>query len=175
MSFDKRNINITDIIGQVVELKRAGSRFVGICPFHSENTPSFFVYRDKFHCFGCGEGGDVIDFVQKYYNLNFKEALNHLNIKSEKKNINKIQKQKNRVNKFREWESGRFQELCMLIRVVEKVMPSLSESWLDYAGEIFHHLTLWKYHADILQYGTDEEKYLLYKENPTFDYKLKWR
>ena len=50
------------------------------CPFHNEKTPSFSVYKDnkRYHCFGCGESGDVITFVMKYYNISFKEALQKL-------------------------------------------------------------------------------------------------
>jgi len=71
---------IVDIIGECVSLKRAGANMKGLCPFHAEKTPSFMVNpaRQSFHCFGCGEGGDVLSFVMKYYNLTFPEALKHL-------------------------------------------------------------------------------------------------
>ena len=65
-----------DVIGRVVTLKKAGSSYKGLCPFHNEKTPSFSVDegRQTYKCFGCGEGGDVISFVEKYYNLDFMEA-----------------------------------------------------------------------------------------------------
>jgi DNA primase len=71
---------IVDVIGECVALKRAGTNMKGLCPFHSEKTPSFMVNpeRQTFHCFGCGEGGDVLSFVTKYYNLSFPEALKEL-------------------------------------------------------------------------------------------------
>ncbi len=71
---------IVDIVGECVSLKRAGTNMKGLCPFHGEKTPSFMVSpeRQTFHCFGCGEGGDVLSFVMKYYNLTFPEALKEL-------------------------------------------------------------------------------------------------
>ncbi len=76
----KDKVNIVDEIGKVVRLKRAGSSYKGLCPFHSEKTPSFVVSEDKqiFTCFGCNASGDVISFVQRYYNLEFPEALRRL-------------------------------------------------------------------------------------------------
>ena len=71
---------IVDIIGECVSLKRAGSNMKGLCPFHGEKTPSFTVnpVRQSFHCFGCGEGGDVLSFMMKYYNLTFPETMKQL-------------------------------------------------------------------------------------------------
>ncbi|MBQ1288792.1 MAG: DNA primase, partial [Erysipelotrichaceae bacterium] len=72
----KSRCNIVDVIGRVVTLKKAGANYKGLCPFHNEKTPSFIVSETKqiFKCFGCGESGDVITFVEKYYNLDFKGA-----------------------------------------------------------------------------------------------------
>lgn len=78
----KATINISDVIAaQGVELKTQGNRKIGLCPFHNERTPSFFVFSDsRFKCFGCGESGDVIDFIQKFHRCSFKDALKHLGI-----------------------------------------------------------------------------------------------
>jgi len=72
--------DILEIIGEVVSLKKAGVNYKGRCPFHSEKTPSFTVnpQRGFFHCFGCGEGGDVVSFYMKYHNTTFPEALQNL-------------------------------------------------------------------------------------------------
>lgn len=69
--------SIVDIISDYVQLKRAGANHVGLCPFHNEKTPSFTVSESKkiFHCFGCGESGNVITFVMKRENLDFREAI----------------------------------------------------------------------------------------------------
>lgn len=63
----KDEIDIVDVIGDCLELKRAGVNYKGVCPFHNEKTPSFVVSPAKqiYHCFGCGAGGDVIKFVEE--------------------------------------------------------------------------------------------------------------
>ncbi|MBR5739673.1 MAG: DNA primase [Firmicutes bacterium] len=76
----KDQLNIVDVISRVVPLKKAGSNYKGICPFHNEKTPSFIVSDQKqiFTCFGCGASGDVIEFTKRYYNLDFVEACERL-------------------------------------------------------------------------------------------------
>ena len=76
----QNSADIVEIVSEVVLLKRTGKNFVGLCPFHSEKTPSFTVSPDKqiFHCFGCSEGGDVIHFVMKHEGLSFLEAVKKL-------------------------------------------------------------------------------------------------
>lgn len=76
----KNRVNIADVISQVVELKRTGTGYKGLCPFHNEKTPSFSVSEEHqfFNCFGCGTKGDVFTFVEKYYNMDFSEAVEKL-------------------------------------------------------------------------------------------------
>lgn len=76
----KNSNDIVDVISQYVILKRSGRNFFGLCPFHKEKSPSFSVSPDKqiFHCFGCGVGGNVIHFVSKIENADFKEAISIL-------------------------------------------------------------------------------------------------
>lgn len=77
----KDQLDIVDVIGREVQLRRAGTTFKGLCPFHSEKTPSFVVYpvTKRWWCYGaCGDGGDVITFVQKIRNCGFKEAVAEL-------------------------------------------------------------------------------------------------
>ena len=73
----KRANDIVDVIGSHLELRRSGSNFMARCPFHGEKTPSFNVNRNLqiYKCFGCGESGDVIKFVEKYESCTFMEAL----------------------------------------------------------------------------------------------------
>lgn len=76
----KSRCGIVEVIGRYVPLKRAGSNYKGVCPFHSEKTPSFVVSESKgiFTCFGCGATGDVIEFVKRYHNLDFQGAVEML-------------------------------------------------------------------------------------------------
>ena len=70
-------LSLVDVVGEHVALKRAGRRWVGLCPFHNEKTPSFTVNPDLgiFKCFGCGKGGDLFSFVQQRENVDFGEAM----------------------------------------------------------------------------------------------------
>jgi DNA primase len=72
--------DIVDVIGSYFPLKRAGSAFKALCPFHQEKSPSFTVnpQRQRYHCFGCGEGGSVFDFVAKYESVDFPTAARRL-------------------------------------------------------------------------------------------------
>ena len=73
----KDSLDIVEVISRFVVLKKTGRNFQGLCPFHNEKTPSFVVTPDKqiFKCFGCGEGGDVITFLQKINNQTFAEVI----------------------------------------------------------------------------------------------------
>ena len=72
--------DIVDVVSQYLPLKRSGRNYFGICPFHSEKSPSFSVSPDRqyFHCFGCHAGGDVFSFISKIENLSFKDAIEFL-------------------------------------------------------------------------------------------------
>src|SRR5712691_11160240 len=73
-------IALGDLVGRRVRLTRRGREQAGLCPFHNEKTPSFYVVEDKsfFHCFGCGAHGDAIGFVMRADNLDFIEAIDKL-------------------------------------------------------------------------------------------------
>lgn len=72
--------DIVDVISNYVKLKRSGSNYVGLCPFHNEKTPSFSVSRNKqmYYCFGCGAGGNVFTFIMEYENFSFVESVKYL-------------------------------------------------------------------------------------------------
>ncbi|HET6379954.1 MAG TPA: DNA primase [candidate division Zixibacteria bacterium] len=76
----KSKLSVVDVVGETVQLKRAGSSYKGLCPFHAEKTPSFVVTpdRESWRCFGCGEGGDIFTFLMKRDGLDFREALSRL-------------------------------------------------------------------------------------------------
>jgi len=73
----RQSVDIVDVIGEYVHLKKQGRNYFGLCPFHGENTPSFSVSSDKqiFHCFGCGAGGNVITFIMDIDGIGFQEAV----------------------------------------------------------------------------------------------------
>jgi DNA primase len=80
----KAKVSIVDVVGEAVQLRKAGTVMKGLCPFHGEKTPSFVVTpaRETWHCFGCGEGGDIFSFVMRRESLTFPEALKRLAAKA---------------------------------------------------------------------------------------------
>lgn len=73
----KSAVRISDLISKKIKLKKRGNDYLGLCPFHNEKTPSFTVNNSKnfYHCFGCGEHGDIFSFAMKVYNLDYKTAI----------------------------------------------------------------------------------------------------
>ena len=76
----KEAVNIIDIVGEHVVLRKSGANYSGLCPFHSERTPSFSVSEGKqlYHCYGCKKGGDLVSFVMEIYGVTFPEAIEEL-------------------------------------------------------------------------------------------------
>lgn len=107
--------DIVDFVSKYVRLKRSSGEYVGLCPFHGEKTPSFHVSADKqlYHCFGCGEGGTIINFVMKMENLSFLEAVKYLGeqvgvaVPESSDYDDKIAKRKQRLYEINK-EAGRF-------------------------------------------------------------------
>src|SRR3989344_8234376 len=105
----KDRINIVDVVGEYMQLRRAGRSYVGKCPFHKERTPSFHVSAERgtYKCFGCGEGGDVFSFLQKMDGIDFPTALKQLaekaGVKLEGRGFKqKTPQQKNKEERLRE-------------------------------------------------------------------------
>ena len=80
----KNKLSVVDVIGETVQLKKSGASYKGLCPFHGEKTPSFYVTpnRESWKCFGCGLGGDVFSFVMQRDSVSFPEALKTLAAKA---------------------------------------------------------------------------------------------
>lgn len=75
----RATVDLVALIGRYTKLQKRGSVYVGLCPFHTEKTPSFYVYPDRrYHCFGCGAHGDCVDFVKATDGGDFKEAVARL-------------------------------------------------------------------------------------------------
>lgn len=106
----KSRADIYSVISGYVKLKKTGKNYTGLCPFHKEKTPSFTVDASKqlYHCFGCGEGGDVITFIEKIENMEFAEAVEFLakrvgyNLKYNYSGSYESSRQKNRLVELNE-------------------------------------------------------------------------
>lgn len=77
----KDSTDIVSLVERYTTLRKSGNRLTGLCPFHDDKHPSFFVYpeQQRFYCFGCGKGGDIFEFVKAIEGCDFKEALGVLN------------------------------------------------------------------------------------------------
>ncbi|PIZ75193.1 DNA primase [Candidatus Peregrinibacteria bacterium CG_4_10_14_0_2_um_filter_38_24] len=99
----KGRLDINDVVSQYVQLKRAGHNFKGLCPFHSEKTPSFVVSPEKqiCHCFGCNKGGDIFGFIQEVEGVTFAEAMKILADRAGLKieNFDKVVKKEGKTEK----------------------------------------------------------------------------
>lgn len=102
--------DIVDVISQYVHLQKKGSNYTCCCPFHNEKTPSFSVNqaRQIYKCFGCGEGGSVITFLQKYENFTFPEAIKYL---AERAGVNLPEEVNSKANRARENRRTRLLEI----------------------------------------------------------------
>jgi len=169
----KNNIDLVSAVESAgVELRRSGSRHVGLCPFHTEKTASFFVFQDNhFKCFGCGEWGDAIDFIQKLHGLSFPEALKYLGIEQGeiipkvRQDIERRKRRAELVKRFRDWE----ERYCIYIsdlwfQTTNLMLNGIVPEDLDLYASLFHMLPIWEYHRDILINGNDKLKFELYLE-----------
>lgn len=167
----KQNISLVSVVNAAgIELRQNGNRYVGLCPFHDEKTPSLYIFPDnRFKCFGCGEYGDVINFVQKFYNLSFKDALKHLGIEQGRitpeirKDIQERKHKAERVKKYKDWLSHYTAHIGSLIIETEGLMKNITLEDLDLYASLLHALSIWEYRLSILAEGSDEERFELYK------------
>ena len=118
-----RRTDIVDLVGSYVQLKRKGRLYGGLCPFHSEKTPSFYVYPDtqSFYCFGCGAGGDAIAFAKKINSISYGEAVKLLAARAgmpEPQEDDKTGRMRSRILSMNK-EAARFFHACLNSTVEE--------------------------------------------------------
>jgi len=172
----KRDIDIVNTItSHGTDLKRAGGVYKGLCPFHAEKTPSFVVSQKKqrFHCFGCNESGDVIDFIKLRLGLDFQGAIRHLGIANEEMTaaekkqvaeaIQKSKRSKALAAVFDRWQSEAISHYCMLIRATCRATAALTPENLESHGGVLDPLAKWGYYIDILTGKDDEQKFALFE------------
>ena len=168
---EKESIDLIAVIKRAgIELKCSGSRHTALCPFHEDQTPSFFVFPDgHWRCFSCQIGGDAIDFVMLKYGLSFQDAFKHLGIEQGKltpqkrQEIKHLQQRRGLVKAFREWEARGADYAALLCRSARKLLGNIkTEADLEKYGELYHGLESWQYHLDILIGNDDQVKLGLY-------------
>lgn len=155
-----------------IELKRGKA----LCPFHSERTPSFMVNRNKqtFHCWGCGEHGDVISFIMKLKGISFKDALIYLGIKSGQpvKVDPAIAREKKIQRDYETAINNLYEKLCRQSRELHKVRiqvkdnpGELTEQGAAYFARLMGELAEIDFKLDTLIEGSFEDKIFLLRDN----------
>jgi DNA primase len=150
-------------------LRKTGKNLVMQCPLHDEKTPSLTVNPDKqvWYCHGCHEGGDVFTFIEKFKGLTFKDALRYLGIENDGpyKPNPEVQRKRDLVKAFRQWEMDYFDEVSTLYRVLNKLkLLAKTQEEVDSLADFYKAESVWEHHMDILTFGSDEEKFLLFRE-----------
>lgn len=159
-----------------IELRQRGRDFWGLCPFHEEKSPSFKVSpeRQSFYCFGCNEGGDAVDFIQKLRGIGFKDALQVLGIRAGErpKPDPKAERQKQLREAYGRWKRFYYWHLCdrsislhsISIAAKNRKTP-LSEGLGFMVAEVVSQIPQIEARLDILQ-GRDESAiFQLFKES----------
>jgi len=129
----KEKLDVSDIVGEYVQLKPAGINQKGLCPFHQEKTPSFMVSRERgrWHCFGCGKGGDIFTFIQEMEGMEFAEALKLLAQKAGVTLTNTVRdvntSQKNRIKTINQDAARFFHQFLLSMPQAKEARAYLSE------------------------------------------------
>lgn len=178
----KNKFDILKVVEQSgVMLKKHGQSYFGNCPFHDEKTPSFSVSPSKqmFHCFGCGAGGDILEYVKKYYRLDFPGALQFLGIEESTRNTKKqiqraTRKYKHRIRReqrrrsayleFDQWVVAYSRQIIRLIQVVEDILKTDTFEEIKQIDGVIKRLPIWRYHLELIESNDEEVLYELYCE-----------
>jgi len=132
----KSKLPVVDVVGETVQLKRAGTAYKGLCPFHAEKTPSFIVTPDRetWHCFGCGEGGDIFTFLMRRDGIDFREALTRLAEKAGVELSERTAKEdrlRRRLREALEAAIAWYREVHLQARQAERARAYLAERGLE--------------------------------------------
>jgi len=148
-----------------VALRPGGDRYSAICPLHADNDPSFFIYpNNTFHCFGCGEHGDAVDYVRKLYGFNFQDAVRYLGLENKplsSKQVKQIKQKQSRHFYLIHRESELIFTFTHLIQGTRKLIESgfikgIEE--LEQVAPLLHQLPAWRHYRMILCVGSQDEK-----------------
>lgn len=179
----KDKVDLRDLVRYYgLDVNRGG---FACCPFHDERTPSFKVYEDHYHCYGCDEHGDHIDFVQKLYGLSNIEAAKKISRdfglglfdRDLALPVNPIVKQK---NDYYMWLKNSEQTVCEYLKLLkhwEKIycprspIDDINPKYL----EAINNRHLAEFYLEQLQYGTKEDKFDLYENGQDYFFKIKER
>ena len=171
--------DIVPVISQHVHLRRTGKDYTGLCPFHTEKTPSFTVSPAKqiYHCFGCGAGGDVIAFIQQIHGCDFKQACAELGIELENAEpVRTARKVKAKAQyKARARKHARLERIRREVETwaywYESVLLSLLDSLqrvtpdnLDRFAVFVRNKSKYQYHLAIIAIGNEDDLYELWAE-----------
>jgi DNA primase len=167
-----QKIKEVDLISTVervgIQLRRQGQYYVGLCPFHEERTPSFFVHpaKNRFNCYGCGQYGDAVDFLKLHLGLNFKDALRYLGINSRPLPPKKLKQIKN-AKQAKEQAEIIFRATCFTLATeIRRYRQAMAAATLETFHKLtfLHKLDLYTWYHNLLLYGNREQKSLVLRE-----------
>jgi hypothetical protein len=162
--------NILSVVRQEgFDPRQKGNSFWLACPFHQEKQPSFKISTEKnsFHCFGCGEHGDAISFVQKLHGLTFRQALSYLGMADDRPYCRDPRDVKKRelVSEFKGSCATYSDRLAWELRGLRRLVHGIkSEEDMALRAWAYDVIPVLEYQLDVLCYGSDEARYQLYKE-----------
>lgn len=153
-----------------LKLTRRGHSFWALCPLHSEKTPSFKIDADRqsFYCFGCGEHGDVVEFVKKLHGYSFGDAVSYLGISGDRPVKPNVREKRKRelIKEFREWCDSEYFRLCGFYRRINRLKLKVrTMDEVEAIAELYHQEPLLEYHMDILSGKDEAAKFELYKRS----------
>lgn len=166
------------ILKDGVELRRVGDKYLGLCPFHADRNPSFYVFRDiqRFKCFGCGVNGDVFDYWQLRHNVSFVEARSAL---SEELPVRQKKKSKRKgISEYDRWVDKTIYELYTEKQNIHQRLkvyaPICNELIYNFIDEDIQMETDIDYMLYVLEGENDKVKHELYEEERDGTLSSKW-